>query len=653
MKISSRISKYFGEPYTEIPIEWGEHPRKVPETNISYQVKGFLQHNTYPECFIGILDFGPDIEFFFCTKCHTWKKVGTTISHIKMHYNTISHNDEIFEKNNGISRKWQKKLTNSIELFILINGYPFRCIEDKNLKVIPGLCTRKFLQSKSRKIANKVRGVLKNMLIRCDYCSLSIDEWCDLTKKRFLGVSCHTKLEGQMKALTISHISLDKVIARDGRDHLVADDICGITNSIIEGYSISDKVILIVTDRAQIMKSGIQKLNDLRSQQGKPLIIWGNCVCHAFNSLLTFFIKEIKPLISPIFNLQKKLNYSEIFASFLIRKESKISRISSYNEVRWYSLFKMLSHMQKLKDEIIEFMQTEFQEIVSIEIWNNIENIMSIVQIVKRTTKALEGENYTTISYVLQAFHSIYSCFSDLSKKGKTYLEAFQKWQTYYNQVLTETKNNWSPLLEVACFLHPGLNHEVLLNHYDMELIFNFFANENGKWSCITQNSAILQLSNSNPKSKKVNTYYSLDIKDIDISIKKKKEKKDDVKDDALFEMMSLVKDDENLQTENENRTIYEEINVYKAQCIIGKYMPNQFWKEKSFQLPKLAEIANKIMSIIPSSASTERQFSCSKRIQGLRRAHMCDDVFEDQVLIASNPEITEQVYNILNDENK
>ena len=116
--------------------------------------------------------------------------------------------------------------------------------------------------------------------------------------------------------------------------------------------------------------------------------------------------------------------------------------------------------------------------------------------------------------------------------------------------------------------------------------------------------------------------------------------------EDPLVELMKLSSSI--TPTERQAKTIDEEIGIYLSCCETGKHVPEIFWQENESRFPKLSAIAKRIMAIIPSSASTERQFPCSKRIQGLRRVHLADEVFEDQVLITSNPSLLEQVFDEL-----
>ena len=643
--MANRISQYFGDPYTDTPATW-------PNTPDGKEIVRFLQHTKYADCFLGVTNQNEVVyEYFYCLKCRAWKKISTSVGHITMHFNTSSHNEKVFEAQNNLSREWQIRLIKMIELFILSNGLPFSLIEDPYLKIIPELGNRKHVRNKSINLAKKVRSLIKEILARVEYCTISLDEWTDICQKRYLGITCHTTLECRLKIFSLAHVSIDPIIASDDRDHLVADDLAFITNSILKAYNISSKVLLIVTDRAKVMEKCVVKLNDLRMHLHEDLVLWGNCCCHVLNSFLTEYLKLFQQEFKEIVNIQKKLIKSEIFESFLIRRNAKVTRIPSYCEVRWYSLFRMLKYMIILKNDIIDFFQQESLGIISNQVWETINNLYSVVDVVKRNTKALEGENYSTICYVLHSFQAIYNEFKRLSEKSVDYVEYFQTWSKYYNNIVSETKKNWYPLLEVATFLHPGLNHAQLISKQERIDVLNFLKRDYNKWCTITELSALSQSFNSYSRpSVGTKTNFSFQVQNTNyLGRKEVLEASKKKNNNALLDLMTMIGD--NTPATETAMNIRDEINIYESLCARGRLEPVSFWKENALKLPRLASIAHKIMSIIPSSASTERQFSTSKRIQGLSRAHMNDNVFEDQIILTANLDITNQVYDILEDE--
>ena len=58
-----------------------------------------------------------------------------------------------------------------------------------------------------------------------------------------------------MGPITVAHVPLDQLLARDGRDHVTAKDVADVTKEVIEKFEIGEKLLVIVTDRAATMKA--------------------------------------------------------------------------------------------------------------------------------------------------------------------------------------------------------------------------------------------------------------------------------------------------------------------------------------------------------------------------------------------------------------
>ena len=96
------------------------------------------------------------------------------------------------------------------------------------------------------------------------------------------------------------------------------------------------------------------------------------------------------------------------------------------------------------------------------------------------------------------------------------------------------------------------------------------------------------------------------------------------------------------------DKSLLDEKSAYNSLCSLGALEAVEFCKTHFEEFPKLSIIANRILVVIPSSASVERQFSVSKRIEGIRSAFLNDETLEDQVLITYNKEITTSVYDLI-----
>ena len=152
-------------------------------------------------------------------------------------------------------------------------------------------------------------------------------------------------------------------------------------------------------------------------------------------------------------------------------RSGRVTRIPTFSSVRWYSLFEVVSKTFKLKALITEFIAVEDLARVQSDVWATLEELQEFVRVVKSTTKALEGEEVSTICYVIMGFQGLREYFEQLAKSNKDYEDIHLTWLRYFDDVFRSTKENWGGLMELGCFLHPGLDHGTLMNHEDMRSI--------------------------------------------------------------------------------------------------------------------------------------------------------------------------------------
>ena len=280
------------------------------------------------------------------------------------------------------------------------------------------------------------------------------------------------------------------------------------------------------------------------------------------------------------------------------------------------------------------------------DIWETISLILPILGVIKKSVKALEAERYGTILYVLVAFHQIKSVINELSGKGRIFEEVAKKWNDKYEIRLAETRKIWSPLLEVGCFLNPGVDHRLYLNAADVEKVRDFLRRDSS-WTTITLVSAIHQAAESGVRTRrKIKTSYESQIDKAGITVNvvtRKQVPEHRSRSNPLTDLMATVVESQERETPR-ILNITDEINTYSGLRRRG-VDPEDFWKRNQQQLPHLSAIAMKPMAVIPSSASCERTFSTSKRIEGLHRAHMSEKVLRDQVIICANGDLADAAY--------
>ena len=364
------ICDYFEDCYSDAPLSTPPFPERTED-----KIVGWLQHRVWERCFVAVFEDGPDWRYyFFCAICSRCRKISTSSAHIRVHFQSESHDERHFLERHKIPRaRVAERMCQNLILFLLENGFPFRLIDDSRLSDLPLLPARKQLRSISGLLAQKIWGLLKSILATVEYCTLSLDEWADWKHDRYFGVTCHTMVHGMLKVFTLAHVPINPAIAADGRDHLTALDLARITNSLLTKFGIEKKTLLIVTDHAAVMQAAINLLNEDRVSTGLSPVLWGVCTAHVVNLLLSKFVQLSSNVIGPVVQLQQKLRSSEVFAARITRVSHNITRLADYSEVRWYSLFQFFDGLSRCKDEIISFYVDEGMGSIAPGIWETVD----------------------------------------------------------------------------------------------------------------------------------------------------------------------------------------------------------------------------------------------------------------------------------------
>lgn len=130
--------------------------------------------------------------------------MSTSTAHIRVHFATASRNQDLFLQKHGLSPEWSSRLERMMVMLILTRGYPFSLIYDPIIHdAIPNLMHSKKLKKYTSELSSGVRDAVRRTLKRCEYCSLTVDEWADLLKRRYLGVSVHTRIDNIMTSITV------------------------------------------------------------------------------------------------------------------------------------------------------------------------------------------------------------------------------------------------------------------------------------------------------------------------------------------------------------------------------------------------------------------------------------------------------------------
>ena len=374
------FASLFTTGYSPVPVIFSD-----PPSELGGKIETWRQHRVYKDCFVPVIGGLLSRTYFFCNHCRRWKKMNTSKQHIDRHFQTATHSDAIFEAEHKISRDFAERIQRSLVLFIIQNGLPFSLGDDEQLhKITTALPNHLVIRDTAISMAAEVGAIMKSMLAKAEYVTISCDEWSDRLMARYLGISAHSMVDKFPRVFTISHSFL--ATTEDERDHIPASQVAGMIYEVMKEYGVEKNSLLVVTGRAKVMRAAVECLNERRIGEGLPPLQWANCICHALNSIMGKFVTLLQNRFRDITEFQKKL--SETFHSFLRRKNSSVTRIPAYVAVRWYSLFEMLNAMLELKHLIIEFCILQEWPQLPVELWKRMEDFRDFPFVVKNATMA-------------------------------------------------------------------------------------------------------------------------------------------------------------------------------------------------------------------------------------------------------------------------
>jgi len=531
----------------------------------NYKIEGWAINSQYKDIWIPYINENtPDKRNFYCSVCDKWLIYGDTMSNIRRHLKTHSSIDQIINaESSGNSQENKDKQVSESQIsqyltkFILMNGLPFRLIEDENLKLISSnLKNRKALSQYCQTVSSKIVDLITKELNHFKFICISIDEWKDKALRSYLGVTAQAVSNNRLSFYTL------------GMKPIIVETISGevihqTLKEVLDPYRIEEKIIGCVTDSGSNMILGISKFPFQRLP----------CTCHLFNNLLRAFIVSHKKCFQDLENLQNECSTSK-FRAYCVSKNAPCKSIPSYCQVRWYSMCRLIDGLFRNKHTIIEFRTKYGIEAVSPLLWEDIDILNPVFKKAKEIIQILESDSFGTISYVLRAFSIFKNSIALLPEKfedGKIAVEKkFQRFSVKYDHL-------WNPLLFSACRLNPAMNVHLIMDSEDIikgdELILSLMKNESP--SIIVDSSS--------------KTHNSL-----------------------------LCYSD---SPQDSNETAFEYYKTIQLNEIVDLY---EFWRNKlDGRLKVLANVAIRILSIMCTSASVEREFSSSRRALGFQRLKM------------------------------
>ncbi len=584
--------------------------------NIKVELNDWLQSKEFPNIFV-IKD---NDECFYCAhhNCKVWLKLNHTFGNIKSHIkskHTITEyqirdledqgiNNAKDEVNNiQIPETIDKLISAKFKCMILKGGRPFSLINDPDIKsVLHFLGTRESLRDKCQEIASLIKSTIKYSLSGSSFISVAVDEWSDLMKKRYIGLTARCIFNGRPTTYFLALSKIDEV-------HLTGPDLMNKINNLLDQYDILDKIILAVSDNCNLM------LNAFRSST----ILRLPCICHLLNLLLKSFLGPSESTINEISTAVRCLRCSECYSA--LKDGFDEPRIANYNEIRWISLYECFDSLLKSRKSIETFYAEEeaYVNVVKSKLfeyhWKFIDKLINVLFTYKSTIQILETDDFGVISYALSSIYRLRISIKKLPDGD--FIENKRSFDEEYERLMALFYDQIHPIYDAAAILNPYINKKMVKlkdgsNYIEMQM-------KKYGWSpkkTVKSKSRAINFLNGQSSS-----FSSSDSSDQE--------------DDGSEEISPVQR----LLNIGLIPLVYE-----KPDATDGKVL-YRFWKNRldSNQDPELAQVAIAILNCFCSSCSAERFFSTAGRVFTRNRMRLMPEVGESQVIIMSNKELADK----------
>ena len=545
--------------------------------------------------------------YFYCSFCNHWYSMcctfGNVKSHIKSKHLINKHKgreinlDQIDNINDSLNveipEDIDKLISSKFKSMILKTGRPFSLVQNPDMKnVLKFLGTRQNLTEKCDQIANEIKIKMKFILLSSSFISVAVDEWSDLTKRRFLGLTARCLHDGKIQTFFLSLTKIEAI-------HLNGRELNNIFNMALEKYSLNEKVMAAVSDNCNLMQNSFSYSNILRLP----------CACHLMNLLLKAFIRPSENLIQEITSACRCLKTSVCYTA--LKDDFNEPKLQSYTEIRWVSLYKSIKSIQKSRDSIETYYLVEEHNEKPVKFkftqkhWDFMDRIIPVLKVYKQAVKILEGDSFGMISLVLSSFNKIKVTIENLP--NKYFHENILSFKNEYTKIMNEYDDQIHPLYDAAALLNPFITKENIrinagIKYIESHMLKLGWEAEQVKTS---QNKTISFLSSQS----QVNSSPALTKGPVH----------------KLLELGVLIPD----IGENES---------------LGVALL-KFWKERLDGKidPELAKVAIGILNIYCTSCTAERFFSTAGRVVTRDRIKLMADVVESQTIIMANKELADK----------
>ncbi|XP_072375206.1 E3 SUMO-protein ligase ZBED1-like [Diabrotica undecimpunctata] len=253
---------------------------------------------------------------------------------------------------------------------------------------------------------------------------LTTDCWTSINGESFLAVTMHfvDKLFNVRQMLLKCH---------QLNERHTSINLARALQTIIEEWSLTNKVSLIVSDNAANIKKAIEDLGM------KHL----GCFAHSLNLIVQDALKLVEPTITKVKSIVTHFKKSSAANAKLMQYQKNLGtscpkKILQDVSTRWNSTFVMLQRFVELEESIrstIALLNISLP-IITLEEWDLIKNLVDILRPFETVTSSVSGEKYISASLVIVFTACLLNVMEEMITSGELKSDLS-------NQVIAKLKN--------------------------------------------------------------------------------------------------------------------------------------------------------------------------------------------------------------------
>lgn len=573
-----------------------------------------------------------DHDFVYCTYCNSFIKIRSNITNLEKHYKTSKHSTVHSTDSNYTQRMMSDEISTTMKKAILFHHLPISLVDSKILSETITLPCRQTFTRHIKDYAAKTRQRIKELINNANNFTVTFDGFKSRSKRRYIGVDLSFLCVRGFMHVTLAHREVLEL-------HETSDFIGNLLLEVLNEYNLIGKLDYAVADGGTNMIGGIESLNLLLIMDGTKEIEYRLCCCHCLNTIVGCAIDKLSPYLTELQAIQASLGRSSTFSSFCSMHNLSLITIPGIYEVRWNSIYEMISHLYRLQPAIISFLEQERKPPVQNNHWTTIEDLMGFFYQLKLSYEKMESGKFGTIGYVVCCFANVRDAMNKLRDEYNQAKAAFNdKYKSYWTD---DAETKWYPLIHIACRLNPNINHASLLA--DKLPSIDAIIEEKLKEIWDRNHPQEPNQEQAQPQAEQRLPVQQTQGRQHQPVQQPRVIQQPHAPELQLRDLPDFGSQSAYLRVPPKD--YQAEFNDYKLLVSV----PNddvdlkEFWTNQFSRWPTLTTLAREILSIIPTSAGTERQFSIMSDIEKPRRNKMKGALCDELAVISCNPSISEE----------